>query len=199
MKKALFVLLVCASAPAFAQSPSPSVAATPAPTAGASPSRIMPPGGIHSISPEDRQALMSASKKADTDPAVQDAKQKVQDAMKGVRNLMLTKDPTLAPLLDKLEASAAGPAAPGSTPYRLSPDERTKLMAARSAVQDSPEAKALNDAVVAYRDAHRKVMETDPTVAAILAKLRPASAVHMDPKPAASPAAPVASPAPAAN
>lgn len=158
----------------------------------------MPPpgGGLHVISPEDRQTLMEASKKADDDASVQAAKQKVLDAMKATRDLMVKKDPTLAPLLDKMEAAAAAPQAAGIH-TRPSKEELDKLNAARASIRETPEMVNLQNSIMAYREARRNAMMAEPGVAAIFSKMR-STARPMAPlstPPAAASATPASSPA----
>ena len=64
---------------------------------------------LESLTPEERQQLMAARQKAEADPAVATAKQNAEAAMKEMReamkSAMLKADPTIGPVLEKMEAA----------------------------------------------------------------------------------------------
>ena len=64
---------------------------------------------MESLSPAEREQLKVARKKTKDDPAVEEARKKAAEAMKAVREAekaaMLKADPTIGPVLDKLEAA----------------------------------------------------------------------------------------------
>jgi hypothetical protein len=138
------------------------------------------------ISPEEKQTLDDAAKKAQQDPAVKAARDKMDAAMKDIGKAMVAKDSSLASLVDKVEAAAV----PGASPASLSPQERQKLRGGREAVKGTPEDDAWMAAAKDYRIALQQKMITDPAVAAIFEKLRrgpgPGPMPAM-PKPSSSP------------
>ena len=64
---------------------------------------------LESLTPAERQQLMTARQKAESDPAVAAAREKVKEAMKEAHEAskaaMLKADPTLGPILEKVEAA----------------------------------------------------------------------------------------------
>ncbi|MCX6967260.1 MAG: hypothetical protein NTZ46_05670 [Verrucomicrobia bacterium] len=64
---------------------------------------------LESLTPQERQQLMAARQKAEADPAVATAKQNAEVAMKAMREAMkaamLKADPTIGPVLEKMEAA----------------------------------------------------------------------------------------------
>ena len=64
---------------------------------------------MESLTPAERQQFMEARKKAEADPQVIAAKQKVETAMKEAmearKAAMLKADPNIGPILEKLEAA----------------------------------------------------------------------------------------------
>ncbi len=113
------IALVCAATAltAFAQSPSPTPACPPAGQHeggrhwGGGPGG---PGGpmreaLQSLTPAERQQLKAAREKAEADPAVAAAQENAKSAMKAaheaMRAAMLKADPTIGPILDKLDAA----------------------------------------------------------------------------------------------
>lgn len=179
---ALTLLATLLCAPLFAQSPAPTDSPTPPPARA----------GVSSISPDERDKLRAASQAAQKDPDVIAAEAKFHAAIKAATDLMITKDASLKPILDKVEAGDRPDA------LHLTPDEQAKLRAGREAIAGTPELDAWQAATTAYLVAMRKAMiASDPSVADILAKLPHAAINHISASPAAaSPAAasPAASP-----
>ena len=66
-------------------------------------------GAMEALTPAERDQLMEANKKIMEDPAVVDARQKAEAAnkafMEARRAALLKADPTLGPILDKMEAA----------------------------------------------------------------------------------------------
>jgi len=64
---------------------------------------------LEALSPAEREQLKAAHQKAKGDPVVADARQKAEAAHKAVREAekaaMLKADPTIGPVLEKLEAA----------------------------------------------------------------------------------------------
>jgi len=75
---------------------------------------------LESLTPEERQQLMAARQKAEADPAVATAKQNAEAAMKQMReamkSAMLKADPTIGPVLEKMEAARKN-ASPEGKPH----------------------------------------------------------------------------------
>ena len=121
MKKILSTIaLVCAvsAGTAFAQDPSSTPAGSP--SARHEGGKHFFKGGqggtespiretLESLTPEERQKVMAARQKAEADPAVAAARQNAETAMKAAHEAMqaamLKADPTLGPILDKLNAA----------------------------------------------------------------------------------------------
>ena len=111
------IAMVCAatSLTAFAQTSSPTPACPPAGQhEGGKHWRDGGPGGpmheaLESLTPAERQQLKAAREKAEADPAVAAAHETVKEAMKAaheaMKAAMLKADPTIGPILDKLEAA----------------------------------------------------------------------------------------------
>jgi hypothetical protein len=122
------------------------------------------------LTPEEQSTLRTASENAQKDPAVRAAVEKLHAAMTAARPAMLAKDPSLAPLLNKVEAISFP--SPGAERPSLTADEMLKLRAGRSAINGTPLADAWRKATADYRAAVRQAMIAgDPSVAAILDKL----------------------------
>jgi hypothetical protein len=151
--------------------------------------------GMSVLTPEERTELMTASRKAQQDPAVKAAAAAMRAAMEAARAAMAAKDPAVKPLLDEIEA-ASSPGAPRPT---LSSDDREKLLAARNAIKGTPEAAAWQKSITDFRAAVRKAMiADDPAVAAIFAKMPPPGMMRRPMAPP-SPVAPApATPVPSA-
>ena len=114
------IAMVCAATAltAFAQTPSPTPACPPAAGQheggrhwGGGPEG---PGGpmreaLESLTPAERQQLKAAHEKAEADPAVAAAHENAKEAMKAaheaMKAAMLKADPTIGPILDKLDAA----------------------------------------------------------------------------------------------
>ena len=56
---------------------------------------MRPPVGGGMLSPEERTALIDAAKKAQEDPSVKAASDKLHAAMKAARSVMIAKDPAV--------------------------------------------------------------------------------------------------------
>lgn len=121
MKKTLFTM-----AAVFAVSPFAGLAqdAASSPTPGTPPppppherrgDRMGGPGGgpfreaLEALTPAERQQFMDAMKKAEGDADVKAAQEKVKEAMKAAmearKAALLKADPTIGPILEKLEAA----------------------------------------------------------------------------------------------
>jgi len=186
MKKQLllFLLLVALSSPAgFGENHDHSIG----------PDNIHPdrsPGfrDLHTLTADERDALVAAGQKAQQDPAVQAAAEKMHEAAMALHAAMLARDSSLGPIFDKLLAENT-PSAPHA---RLTADEREQLHAARESMKDSPEAAALHTATAEYRRIAIQAMITaDPSVAPIVSRLpRPDTSLRRflaSPSPGASP------------
>jgi hypothetical protein len=169
MKKILLVALGAAltgsALTSFAQSPSPAPSDSPA----AAPSAAAPAlSSATELTEEEKATLQNATEKAQQDPSVLASIDAMRKAMKDARAAMVAKDPSIAPLLDKIEAGAA----PGSQPPRLTAEEFTELGAARKAIVGTPEAAAWKMATAEYRANVQKAMiAADPAVGPILEKI----------------------------
>jgi hypothetical protein len=144
------------------------------------------------LTTEENQTLMAALQKAQLDPAVKAANEKKQQAIAAARAVMIAKDPSLAPLLDKILPTSSP--APGTPRPILTADERMQWSAAQQAIQGTPEADAVLKARLDYaRALHSAMLAADPAVAAIFDKL-PQNGMVAHPHSAAA-----ASPAPSAQ
>ena len=107
------IAMVCAATAltAFAQTPAPTPAADQ-PAMGQH-WRGGPEGpmreAMESLTPAERQQLKAAREKAEADPAVAAAHENAKEAMKAaheaMKAAMLKADPTIGPILDKLQAA----------------------------------------------------------------------------------------------
>ena len=115
MKRTLsLITMVCATTAftAFAQDPSPTPASSPAPKHEKGKHGPGGPDGplreaLEGLTPAEREQLKAARQKAESDPAVVAAKQSgdkkaAHDAMHAA---MLKADPTLGPILEKVDAA----------------------------------------------------------------------------------------------
>lgn len=156
--------IACVAGSSFGQTPSPAPTETPAATPPAAPFHRR---GI-TLTPDERSTLLAAGKKAQQDPAVKAAREKMDAAMKAAREAMVAKDKSLAPLFDKVEAASS----PGAPRPHFTAGEAAQLRAARDSILGTPEADALQKAEVEYRAAVRQAMiASDPNVAPILDRL----------------------------
>jgi hypothetical protein len=180
------IVIPCLAAIASLSMPSFAQDASPAPSVSGQPS-----GPVASPTPDVEAALSEARVKARQDPAVQAAAEKLHEAMKVAHAAMLAKDPTLGPLLEKIEAASA----PGSRPPSFTADEYLKIHEGMASIRGTPEADAWKQATADYRAALRKAMvAADPSIADILARLPEPGASHgagapHSPAPSGSPAA----------
>jgi len=159
-------LAAIASSAAIGQSPSPS--ATPLVAAPVR-ARTAP------FSAADRGSLIAAGEKIRKDPKVIAAAAKMHAAMLAVNAVMVAKDPSLGPILDKIQAASV----PHAVRTPLTPDDRQKLRAARDAMKGTPEGAAWLQATMDYRAAVREAMLTaDPGISNVLNKL-PQPGVHV--------------------
>ena len=192
IKTLLPLLLIAATS--FGQTPSPAPSAPSAPSAP--PAYLRPGAGIAALTLEERTALVTAGQKARQDPKVQAAAEKVKEAMKAVEDAMVAKDKSLAPIIAKAQAATS----PGAPRPLLTGTERMQFIAAREAMQGTPELAAAQQASADYREAVRQAMiAADPSIAAIIEKLSQTGPMPMRPSigSAASPSpSPSASPSP---
>lgn len=127
------------------------------------------------FSAEDGQKLRAARATAMKDPAVQSALIKETKAADGLRAALLAEDKSLGPILDKIPNPSS--AAARATPQPLTPEERTKIIAARDGLKDAPEGRAMQSAAIEFKTALRAAMITaDPSVGPILDKIDAAAA-----------------------
>lgn len=108
----IVALALAASAlPAFAQdAPPPAPACPPAQMERGRRGPGGPMGGIlESLTPAERKQYMEARRKTKDDPAVTEARKKAEDARQAVMDAtkaaMLKADPTLGPVIEKVEAA----------------------------------------------------------------------------------------------
>jgi hypothetical protein len=158
----LSTLAVAVTATTFAQD------ATPAPAAPSSVPPVAAPQQQRLISPEEASELKAVSQKAQQDPAVQAAIAKRQKAMMDASGAMISRNPSIAPLVQKALASGTA----GATHVALTQDERMQLHTALNSLQGTPEGDALQSTTKEYIAALTKAMITaDPGIVHILAKL----------------------------
>jgi hypothetical protein len=188
MKKVLvasfLAAIACGPISSFGQSPAPAASDTPvaAPSVAAP---AAPRSGLANISPAESDTLRAANQKAQKDPAVQAAAEKMRAARKAAADAIVAKDKSLAPLFDKIEAASAA-----SQRVALTADERQQLNAGFDSIKGTPEADAFQKSNNDFRQVVRQAMiAADPSVAAILAKLPQPTVTHAGPgapRPAAS-------------
>jgi len=120
------------------------------------------------LTPEERAALDGARQKAQRDPRVRAASERMRKAEQALDAAMVAQDKSLRPILDKAEAAHS----PGIFHIRLTGDEREELQAAREALRGSPEELALQKARDEYYKTTGDVMtEGNPSMAAIVKRL----------------------------
>jgi Spy/CpxP family protein refolding chaperone len=190
-------LLALAISPLFAQD-QPKPEATP----GASGGPGGPEGwgrrgmmqGLQNLTPEEKEKLKAAREKAMQDPKVQDAQENMKAANEVFRaarkQALLAQDPTLGPILDKLEAgqkpvlsgsqggTKTGPPERGGRRPDLSvltPEEREKLKAANEKIKDNPDVvsareKAMEANKQFFSAMHDAMLAADPSIEPILKK-----------------------------
>lgn len=148
-----------------------------------------PRGPMANFTPEEREKLKAAREKAMEDPKVQDALENRKDANEKFQSVMrpalLAVDPSLEPILDKMQKARQGnqggaPDAVRKMPDRplsvLTSEEREKLKAAHDKVKDNPELKSAQEERIAAEKAfgtamHDAMVAADPTVEPLLKKI----------------------------
>lgn len=110
----LAVALAVSALPALAQDPPPPAPQAPAPRGQFEKGRRGFGGGpfkdlLESLTPAERKQYMEARKKTRNDSAVMEARKKVEEAQQALADAtkaaMLKADPTLSPVLEKVEAA----------------------------------------------------------------------------------------------
>jgi len=157
------------------------------------------------LTPEERKQLTVARHKAMSDPAVVEI-QKTLDAVraditKALKDEMAKADPAVQALVEKGDKPT-----PGAGWKDLTPEERTKLSAARQAQFTTPEVQAILIKLTPVQKQYMEALKAatikgDPAVAAILDKEDAATKARMLARPLSSPGVPVApvAPTPAAH
>lgn len=165
------------------------------------------PGPLANLSEEDRQKVKAAHDTAiQKDPTLEqgmkDARQAMEKARKAMQDAMVAVDPSVAPILAKMNPKQGGPdqkgpegngpkpwkrGGPGQGMANLTESEREQLKAAHEKVKNDPSVVAAHEAKKnattpearhaaeeALHKAGREAMiKADPSIAPILEKLHP--------------------------
>ena len=143
------------------------------------------------LSPDEQRRLSAAREKAKNDPTVRSLRE-ARDAVEkqleaAMRGVMLSTDPALAPVLDKIEAARARAKDMRGRFEALTPQQRDQLKKARRAAKDDPAVQAARAKLDAAQDPQAKqaaakemheamrvaVLKSNPELAPLLDQLRP--------------------------
>jgi len=143
------------------------------------------------LSPDEQRRLSAAREKAKNDPTVrslQEARAAVEKQLElAMRGVMLSADPSLAPVLDKIEAARGRAKEMRGKFEALTPEQRDQLKQARRAAKDDPAVQAARAKLDAAQDREAKwaaakemreamqaaVLKSNPDLAPLLDQLRP--------------------------
>lgn len=193
------VFLFLVLSPIFGQEPPKPDASPGAPTGPGGWGRRGMNQNLQNLTPEEKAKFQAAREKAMQDPKVQDAQENMKasnDAFRAARKqALLAQDPSLGPILDKLEAAApkpnvsgsqggakAGPSERGGRRPDLSvltSEERDKLKAANEKIKDNPDVSTARDkAQQANKQfasvVHGTLLAADPSIEPLLKKVEEA-------------------------
>jgi hypothetical protein len=185
MKRIFLVLLaVVLSGRVFAQGAGGE--SSPARSPVVSPTPLPPPVDLSPLTAEEKARIAKAGQAAQQDPEVIASGVELNDAVKAATVAMIAKDPTLKPLLDKIEAASA----PGAERPQFSSGDYDHLSAGRASIAGTPEAATWQKATLQYREAvHKAMLAADPTLDAVFKKLEARAAGGGPPAAAATPGA----------
>jgi len=143
------------------------------------------------LSPDEQRRLSAAREKAKNDPTVQSLRE-ARDAVEkqleaAMRGVMLSADPSLAPVLDKIQAARSRAKEMRGKFEALTPEQRNQLKQARRAAKDDPAVQAARAKLDAAENPQARraaakemreamkaaVLKSNPDLAPLLDQLRP--------------------------
>lgn len=143
------------------------------------------------LSPDDAQRLKAAHEKVKGDPAIQSLKEQ-RDAIeaqlvKAMNAALLAADPTLAPVLDKVQNARKNAKETRKAFESLTPEQKESLKAARESIKDDPAVSAARAKMKAATTPEAKqqaeqelhaarkaaLLQKNPALAPLLEKLGP--------------------------